>query len=435
MSSVSRLRKKGQEASSRVQGSLGRHPKEKVLEKCVRRIERNLAAAAWEAYRELYGFRENHARAFPLELKVVIEPGHPWCLMTETPVEEQIRSAVRNMVAGAEVFRLGRLYCYRCESAECSHSLPPRPGSVFGGYTPTGLPRWPELSQVLLDLRHPRMDVVYEPSRGDLVAAYVDAEALKCSQLNVFGRQSNTYNIWGQVVFGLVRVNPSDMHAQESQRVAFTVQVVESRRLDGSPRVDLNVVARLWDGSPAIEALRGPSQWRILDLIMNARKRIQNLAPIGVTRRRNAYLRPDAGARATRILVEMSKKLERLGRQVSRRTSHAEERRIDNRPTSKAWEDATASPRENILWDEHRQTVVVLGSRNRVHIFSPEGRHITSLVLEADAVRSRVRRKRWRRLTGDALERFSAAVGRANDVTSKDMNESEGRRMTEGPSS
>jgi hypothetical protein len=268
------------------------------------------------------------------------------------------------------------------------------------------------------------MDVLYQSSGWDLVAAYMDAEALKCSQLNVFGRQSNTYNIWGQVVFGFLRLNASHVEDQELQRVALTIQVVESRRLDDRPRLDLNILGRLWDGSPAIDALGGPYQWRILDLITEARKRILNLAPKGrnTGKRRSSSLRSDAKSRATRILRDVARKLERIGRQVGRRTAHAEERRIDKRPTSKAWEDATSAPDEHVLWDEHRQTVVVVGARNRVHIFSPEGRHVTSLLLEADSIKSRMRRRRWRKLTGDSLERFSAAIGRIDECPMMELN-------------
>jgi hypothetical protein len=366
----------------------------------------------------MFGYGDNHARPFTLELKVVVEPGRPWKLMAEPPLEEQIRDAVRDMATQAEVLRAGRIYCYHCDSAECPHSVPPRPSSVFGGYSATGLPRWPELAQVMLDLKHPKVDLLYQTSGQDVAAAFMEADLLKCRQLNVFGRLSKTYDILGQVVFGFLYLKPRDEHFPEPQRVAFTLQAVETRRLDGSPRLELNVLGRLWDGTSAIDAMRGPYQMRILQLITDARRRIQQMNPRGKRgKSTSARLKADIPARAMHILREMARSLERIGRQTGRRTAHAEERRDGNRPTSKAWEDAASASMDHILWDVHRHTVVVLGSRNRVHVFSPEGRHVTSLLLEGEAIRSRLRRERWRPLLGETLEQFSAAVGRRDDKT------------------
>ncbi len=126
--------------------------------------------------------------------------------------------------------------------------------------------------------------------------------------------------------------------------------------------------------------------------------------------------------RVTRILKELARILERIVRKTERRTAHAEERRVSNRPTSKAWEDSATASDENILWDNHRHTVVVVGPRNRVHVFSPEGRHVTSLMMEGEAIKSRLRRRRWRPLTGDPLERISASVGRNSEGPAPALN-------------
>jgi hypothetical protein len=334
--------------------------------------------------------------------------------MAEPSLEEQIRRGVRDMVAQAEAFHLGRVFCYRCDSSDCPHSAPPRPTSVFGGYAPTGLPRWPELGQLLLDLKHPKVDLLYESGTRELAAAYMDGEYLKGPQLNVFGRHSRAYNILGQAVFGFMRLYPPHQGDQEPVRVALTVQAVESCRLDGSPRLDLNVLGRLWDDSPVLLALGELHQSRILDIIAETRRGIQGIGSSGEMRHgpRQGRLHPDAGMRVARALKEMARSVERLGRQAVRRTAHAEERRADNRPTFKALEDACTVPEDRLLWDEHKGTVVVIGPRNRVHVFSLDGRHVTSLALEGETIQGRLRRRRWRRLIGDPLERFRVAVGR-----------------------
>lgn len=376
-------------------------------------IEASLTSAIREACAEMFGVLPEPARPFRLDLRVSIDPGGPWRLEADPPIEEQIRLAVREMATQAEAFRTGSVYCYRCNRPDCPHSRPPRPTSVFGGYSSTGLPIWVEFTQILLERRHPQVDLLYDGAQANLVAMYMEPELLKQRQLNVFGRQSKTYDILGQVVFGFLRMRLPGTDRGEPERVACTLQAVESRRLDGSPRLALNVLATLSDGSPALDAIQGPYQTRIADVISSARHRIGSLRPSSRTRTRKVRSTgtPDTDSVVTDILQGLSRKIEKVGRQGGRRTAHAEAHREKNRPTSKAWEDAFSAAEDAVLWDKHEKTFVVLGPRNRVHVFSQEGRHVTSLVLPRDAVRSRRQRRRWVPLTDDQRERFGSAVG------------------------
>jgi hypothetical protein len=285
---------------------------------------------------------------------------------------------------------------------------------VFGGYSSTGLPIWPEFTQILLERKHPQVDLLYRGAQTHLVAMYLEPEMLKQRQLNIFGRQSKTYDILGQVVFGFLRLRVPGAARSEPEPVACTLQAVESRRLDGSPRVALNVLARLSDGSPALDAIQGPYQTRIADVIASARHRIGTLRP--PLRDRNpkgdATALPDTASLVADILQGLARKIEKVGRQGGRRTAHAEGHPRKDRPTSKAWQDALSASEEAILWDKQENTYVVLGPRNRVHVFSQEGRHVTSLVLARDAVRTRRQRRRWLPLTREQRDRFgSAAAG------------------------
>ena len=410
----------------------GRHPKRKNLASNIKHIEHSLAAAIREAYGEMFGPRTENAHPFTLGLKVHIEPGNPWRLAGSPSLENQIRGAVREMASQAEAFQPGRVYCYRCDSAHCPHGIPPRPTAVFGGYTSTGLPLWPELSQVLLDIRHPKVDLLFEPSQQGLAVVYMNPEMLKQQQLNVFGKQSKTYDILGQVVFGFLRMRSCEADIRETERegfsrteregfsrterVAFTVQAVESRRIDGSPRLELNVLGRLANGSYAMDAVNGPYQIRISAIIAAARRRIDSLNPSspGPGKGRPARLSADTAQQVTDSLRKLSRTLEKLGRQRGRRTVHAEGHRITERPITNALKDTHEAPDNLILWDEHRHTIVVIGPRNRVHVFSPQGRHITSILLESEAIKSRMRRKRWVLLSGEPLKQFRAAVSHSS---------------------
>src|SRR5690606_23451145 len=50
----------------------------------------------------------------------------------------------------------------------------------------------------------------------------------------------------------------------------------------------------------------------------------------------------------------------------------------------------------SLLWDDKEGTVVVLGTHGRVHVFTPDARHVTSLNLNRGAVQARLNSHRWR---------------------------------------
>ncbi len=378
----------------------------------IHHIEQTLVSTIKKAYLEMFGASHEEAKPFTLELKMVIDPKKSWQLITKPALTEQIYAAIQEMAVQTEAFQPGRVYCYRCESSVCLHSLPPSPSTVFGGYSSTGLPVWPELTQVLLEIKHPRVDLLYNPSQQDLVAAYIPPEILKRQQLNVFGKQSKTYNILGQVVFGFLSILSPDGHNKKPEQAAFTIQAVESRRLMGGPLLELNILSRLSDSSPTIDALTTPYHLRVQNILASTRHRLNSLNPISRTNAvgQSNHLHSDTYLYVTKMLRELPRKLEKVGRQKNRRTIHAEGGRINNRPTFKAWDDISDISNDLILWDRHQDTYIVLGPRNRIHVFSAAGRHVTSFVLAAEAVQSRLRRKRWQKLTEDQQKKFKATV-------------------------
>jgi hypothetical protein len=79
------------------------------------------------------------------------------------------------------------------------------------------------------------------------------------------------------------------------------------------------------------------------------------------------------------------------------RTRHAAARhRSGERPTSLAIADALAAGDGRVLRDERKDTIIVLGPKHRVHVFSTGGRHVTSLELMPAEVERRIELKRWR---------------------------------------
>ncbi|MFP6739146.1 MAG: hypothetical protein VCD34_10440, partial [Planctomycetota bacterium] len=97
----------------------------------------------------------------------------------------------------------------------------------------------------------------------------------------------------------------------------------------------------------------------------------------------------------------------RIYRQRTRRTQHSEARhRNKARPASKALADALAAKDPSICRDVEENTWVILGPRNRVHIFNDAGLHITSLSYPAETIRHRTTRGKWLRAKPAALEEF-----------------------------
>jgi hypothetical protein len=405
-----------------IMGRRGKEPdrsRSRVRKDAPERLEKALADAVREACREEC-VSASADLEITLELKAVVRPGGTGGIGADPPLKDQVLRAVREAGARELVFHPGRVYCYRCESSICPHSAPSSPTAVFGGYSPTGIPRWPELTEVLIAARHPSLDLVFDTSASRLAATCSEADALKHLQLSVFGRQSKTYDILAQAAFGFLRFPGRRDGSRGHERAAVTLQAVEIRCRSRRPKVVLNVIGLHPEGGETVEALSGSYQMRVLDSIITARRLLARLHP----GQRGSSA---AGTEAGRILRKTAKALERLGRQSGRRTGHAEKRRVDRRPTAKALEEALAAQDERLLWDEQRSTVVVIGSRNRVHVFNPEGRHVTSLSLKREEVEGRKRRERWQALPPEGCRKFRAALAAA-------VKEGEGpqRRMSRG---
>ena len=227
-------------------------------------LERAILKAIRRLWRDEIGRGKGRPRDLDFNLKFTVEADGPWEIIADPPLEEQIRSRLMEGAARQRVFQAGRIYCYRCESSTCGHSAPPEPGRVFGGYSSTGLPQWMELTQLLLQIRHPRLDLVYQSPGRHLAAAFQDGTSLRGSQLKVFGRHSRTYDILAQVVFGYLRLSPPGAEEGETDLTAFTIQAVEIRGGPGRPRIVLNIIGCLRDGTPAYEALADRTHLRVL---------------------------------------------------------------------------------------------------------------------------------------------------------------------------
>ncbi len=319
-----------------------------------------------------------------------------------TAVDARVAAALKAGVA----YRAGRVYCFLCGSIDCTHAMPSDVRETFAGYRPTGKPKWQTFTNLCIERGEARVDRLFGDA-PEIIALVQPAAELKEGVMAGFGKGSLVYNVLGQVVCGLIPAN-LDTRRPSDTRVALTLQIVEVCAGDAERRLRLNILGLTLEdvvNAATVAQGRGPAE-AIRRTIRTTRERIRAEA-----RRLQAEAkrgeRPDVEARLEPLLVRIRGDLERCFRPLRRRTRHAQQRHEDGeRPTSTAMADASGAPNERFLRDLKRDTIVVLGPKSRAHIFSPEGRHVTSLQLRPGELDRKTEHKRWRHMSTADIEDF-----------------------------
>jgi hypothetical protein len=349
-----------------------------------------------------------------LVLRLKVNPDKNWELQFEPSLSDQVAQQLEEAAAERDVYRKGHVFCYRCESADCEHSVPPTSQSVFGSYAPNGIPEWMELAQVLIAAKDERVDQLFDRHARNVVALVQFGHDLKTRQLSSFGKSSKTYSVLGQVIAGYFPLKQeSGKSLAEPLRVAVTFQAVEVRDSTGALRVRLNAMAGLPEGQSLQDLFASgwqPGLLRAYELTNHLIDAIEWRAAAARTRgdadELGSAMRQVPGA-----LRRLSDSIERGIRQEGRRTRHVEERRHEQRPVHKALDDAKLITPEKLFFDEKTSAFVACGDQGRAHVFSPEGKHITSFILHPGAVDFRLRTKRWRLATEEEFTSFNGKLG------------------------
>ena len=347
-----------------------------------------------------------------LALRLKVRPGEDWRLGFEPSLAEQAGAQLAESQAGRNVYRAGRVYCFRCESSDCEHAEPPSSLSVFAGYAPNGWPEWQELVQAFLASGDERVDQLYEPRSGAL-ALFQPGHALKGRQLSSFGRSSRTYAILAQVVAGFfpwpAEGRGSPVHPA---RLAITFQAVEGRNAEGGLSLRLNLLAARPGGESIADRLASGWQpalyraWKTAEMELEG---VEKRARAAQVERNSDYLRRALQA-VPGLLRRLAESIERGGRQEHRRTRHVEQRRQEQRPVHKALEDVREAAPDRFFLDQKAGTAVVLGSRGRAHVFNRTGRHVTSFNLRPPEVDTRLRSERWKIMSPDEAASFRQLI-------------------------
>lgn len=338
-------------------------------------------------------------------------------------------------------FRPGHVYCLRCGGSECEHSGLPSERSTFAGYGPSGVPRFLDFPQWLMERGDPRAASLYGedgPRRLDrVVAAAATGEELTSALLDVYRDRSADYRLHGQVTAGWFRATDARGHGTP---LAVTFQVVSSRPPGNRRRFGMNVLAQGPDGEPAehLYDRLGEIPWttevRWAQSVLTSiegnlsrkagRKGGKKRGPgkakgktgeaVDAAAEREKVL-AHAEARIQGLLESLARRLEKGRRAQERRTRHAEERHGQgDRPTRMALTDLAQAKDEDVLLDTRQRTFVVLGERGRAHVFNRQGKIVTSVRYSTDAIEKRRAGGRWKPLPKDEVAALRVLVGGAH---------------------
>lgn len=312
-----------------------------------------------------------------------------------------IRSRTAMALKARSAFREGRVYCFWCDVPDCIHTIPPHRGDTFAGYSPIGKPEWQSFVNLCIDENDERVDLIYDDP-PEVIARIQTARTLGRDLLPAFGRDSMVFQVVGQVVAGLIpidlkvsRWNPNPSTA----RVALTLQILSIHSAVSGPRFKLNLLGLTVDEllEAAAEARPREAAERLRRTLGGVRHKLEVLS-------RKAGHAEQVGEpfpleeQALPLLEELKGDVERLFR-LPPRTLHAHLRHQSRlRPTSNALGDVRTAPFDRYYYDAEGDTLVVLGPKMRAHVFSPDGRHVTSLQLMPGELERKVQKTRWQPL-------------------------------------
>ncbi len=319
---------------------------------------------------------------------------------------ETYRDRILEGLTAHKAFRMGRVYCFQCDAPDCLHGEPGDPVETFVGYTATGKPSWEGFANVCLARGFESVDRLYG-DHPEVVAMVQMADELSGDLLPGFGSGSLAYNVQGQVVLGLIPVGLR-MATDAGNRIALTIQVVETRTGSDRSRLRLNVLGLTVD-QIAEAADRGPARSvaaRLAESLRIARQRLHSLG-------RQVQLRERRGSdgeldkRIGPLLHQLRGDLERIFKFRRERTRHAQEHHeAGRRPIGQALSDTSRASDDRFLLDVRNKTVIVIGPKSRAHVFSAEGKHVTSLQLDPRELERKMGKRQWRPLALEDVARF-----------------------------
>lgn len=284
-------------------------------------------------------------------------------------------------------FPPGAAFCFRCTTAECEHSRPGSPREVFAGYEKVGVPRFTGLGQYLMESADPRAQLLFE-GQDSFLTRVDGGQSLTKAILAPFRRSQEGLYLHGQVVAGWFTVPH-----QDSDRIALSFLLYSHRRSRDRRTYRLQPVFPPQLGALYPEKnLEAP--WR--PALRTVQPIIRKLNELEAQSHRSKEGQAIQNQLVEKLLRQLADFLDRPVQSRKKKTRHGRKRhQLTDRPTSQARRDAIQAADESLFFDHENNTVVVLGPKGRIHIFTPKGQLVTSLRLNKVSLNRRLDQKRW----------------------------------------
>ena len=357
-------------------------------------------------------------------------------------LRRQAREEIEALLLERTAFQPGHVVDLRADSSgrlrdpTGRDTSPPDARFVFSGWSPSGAPRFLDFAQLLLERQHEEQHRLYHKPPA-LLTLYQDRDDLRRELLPHFDQpprsdeppaeagEGDVVRVHGQIVAGWFRVPRAD--GSEGVQ-ALTLQAVSvgapGRR---SRRVALNVLGAGSDGEPLSEVVarfEGVPPWK--DAVDWAQKALGTLSQ---TRRQKkgqkksqkkgkktgkpgVTIEETNERRIRGILRGLARRLEQRHRARRRRTGHAQQRHEGgDRPTRMAMQDLSRAGQGEVMVDQRRDTLVVLGERGRAHVFNDVGKLVTSIRYTPESIDRKRRQDIWRPASRDEIQTLRKTVG------------------------
>ncbi|MBI1850958.1 MAG: hypothetical protein HYR85_11490 [Planctomycetes bacterium] len=246
-----------------------------------------------------------------------------------------------------------------------------------------------------------------------MIALFRSHDALLAEMLPDFRESDTVYDLLGEAVIGPLPL--ADDASGRMGEAAVTIQVVRCLGHDGEPELRLNAIGRVPDGGDLRGFLEVGGDDALARALAIADHELDSLNRRLRGTRRAGKPEIDPAEPVDVLLRRLARRIEQIYRQRGRRTHHAQFRNEEGvRPTRKALDDARTARPHHVYMDERGGTFVILGPKGRVHVFSPAGRHVTSLSATGEEIQSRIDRRRWRAATSTEVASFKSAISPSN---------------------
>ena len=294
-------------------------------------------------------------------------------------------------------WQTGAVFCLQCACCDCEHSTPPSSDAVFDRYTPNGKPIFRPLLDILLEQRPTLGEQLYRGPRTlvDFVRTHPQNDDPLLEEVRIRRRVS----VEAVLHLGFLQGRRLDV----DKRWAVSVLLLRDGEQYRLHQVGLNTsfferLAELSDRDH-VKALNHS--------LAHGRRKLKRL------RRQTRAGGADQEMSPVTVLKQVGTAMRRISTKHRGRTEHAKIRHAQgDRPTGEALKDAQRVGASSLLFDERKQTWVVIGRRSRAHLFGSDGKHVTSIRLDTGEVERKKGSGRWRSVDQVALTEFRSMVER-----------------------